>query len=575
MKKISTLAFMAFFLCLSAMAQVELGSVQFTPGEGKKINFQTGKINVNFPKATVDGNAIDPATAFTIAGGFGESDDLAVFAEGTFGDGVTLEIADWGLEPATDYTLTISSVQVDGVECAAEGGYVLHFATRGAERTMSWVFTIDEESVAKIKADEEAGESGVGTYWSVLQENIRHYYHQRLNDDEIMLDANTPLPMTEGLTFTTNGADKIYVGDVVTTTYQKNLVFNNANIYVTIPDCKVGDIITFNGLYATKDQGSIQAMNGAALAPDGVVSNTTNLQDSVIMSGSAADYKFKSQIDGDITFLVNKTRMVSIKIEEGVEEVPRKYSVVAGYTENGETKVIKELVAETEGMAGSTIKVPYSMWIKDADGNLYSKASKDGKIGCVESLDLKSDTTFVVIYTKEQIDGVVYLQEAEDIEGAIACEHDNVPIRCSNQSAAYTTEDVKIFTLEPGSYKFRAILFDNTGKNSQRVCATFTIGEQEVMLSSNADNRTVAESDDLVVVDTATDVIWKAGGSNNYGLDVLCIYASTDAPDDPSGSGITEVENAQKITTRKVVKDGKIVIETEKGTFNVAGVQVK
>ena len=44
MKKISTLAFMAFFFCLSSVAQVVLGDINFSLGEGKKINPTTGKL---------------------------------------------------------------------------------------------------------------------------------------------------------------------------------------------------------------------------------------------------------------------------------------------------------------------------------------------------------------------------------------------------------------------------------------------------------------------------------------------------------------------------------------------------
>ncbi len=66
MKKISTLAFMAFFCCLSAMSQVVLGDINFSLGEGKKISPTTGKITVTFPDVTgVD----DPTTTNFVLGG--------------------------------------------------------------------------------------------------------------------------------------------------------------------------------------------------------------------------------------------------------------------------------------------------------------------------------------------------------------------------------------------------------------------------------------------------------------------------------------------------------------------------
>ena len=90
MKKITILAFLAFFTCISAMADVVLGDINFSLGEGKKISPKTGRITVTFPNVTgVD----DPtATSFVIAGDFGGD---AVFDEvdGTFAAGVTLDLS--------------------------------------------------------------------------------------------------------------------------------------------------------------------------------------------------------------------------------------------------------------------------------------------------------------------------------------------------------------------------------------------------------------------------------------------------------------------------------------------------
>ena len=71
-----------------------------------------------------------------------------------------------------------------------------------------------------------------------------------------------------------------------------------------------------------------------------------------------------------------------------------------------------------------------------------------------------------------------------------------------------------------------------------------------------------------------TDIMLKASGNENQGLDAIVIYASTDAPEDPEG--IVDVQDgAQKTAARKVMKNGQILIETAAGTVNVAGVLVK
>ncbi len=52
MKRISTLSVMMLLCCLAAMAQIQLGAIKFSLGEGKKISATTGKISVSFPEAT-------------------------------------------------------------------------------------------------------------------------------------------------------------------------------------------------------------------------------------------------------------------------------------------------------------------------------------------------------------------------------------------------------------------------------------------------------------------------------------------------------------------------------------------
>ena len=106
------------------------------------------------------------------------------------------------------------------------------------------------------------------------------------------------------------------------------------------------------------------------------------------------------------------------------------------------------------------------------------------------------------------------------------------------------------------------------------VC-TLTKGEgeeNEIYLSATATNWTEAESD-LLTITEPTDITLKAGGSENTGVDVIMIYASEDAPEDPDA--VVDVKSAQKVAARKVVKDGQILIETAAGIVNVAGIQVK
>ena len=575
MKKITTLAFMAFFVCLGAMAQVELGDIKFSIADGKKVNPNTGKITVTFPDVTgID----DPTTtSFVLEGNFGTEDLAFDGVEGTFAEGITFDLVEFELQPSTEYTLNITSVKVNGAELAAEGGYALHFKTRGTERKTSWTFQIDQETKDKIVADDgndpAFNESNGGTYWKCIKTDERHFIHQTLRDSEIMLDADNILPVSEDLTFTA-GTDKMFVGDL-TGSFAGLLVFNATNLTMTIPDCRVGDVITFNGVNATKGNSSkqtcIQALNGAAIAPEGLVSST-GLQDSIWVNANA-NYKFEVQVDGDLTFLFGNFRMKSITISEAQEKKPCKYNVVAAYEGEESTIVLKELVAETEAMSGTSVKMQFPYWLKDEEGNVYQHAAISKEFNA--AFELNSDTTFVLNYTKTAMEGAVYLSEGEDIPGATACTQSNAAIRSSMAKAGYVTEDTKLVTLQPGTYKIRAILFD-AAKEPNYVC-TLTKGEgeeNEILLSATATNWTDAESD-LLEITEATDITLKAGGGESQGIDVIVIYASTDAPDDPDAIQAVTSKAQRTFNTYKVAKDGQILIETEYGTVNAAGRQVK
>lgn len=571
MKKISTLAFMAFFFCLSSMAQVVLGDINFSLKDGQKISPKTGKITVTFPE--VSGVADPAATSFVLAGNFGADLDFDG-VEGTFATGVTFDLAEFELQPATDYTLKITSVKVDGSELAPAEGYTLNFKTRGAERKTSWAFAIDDASLEKIAADAAANADGdAAHYIDITKSDNARYYVPARNYQEIMLPDGTVLPATEDLTF--KFGEKVFYVSGHTGGWADAIVFNGNDQFMVIPDCQEGDVITFSANRATKASDSkrtcIQAMNGAAIAPDGIVSST-ELQDSVQLGSAYANFKFEVQKAGDITFRFSNCYVKTIEISEAQEKLPRNYNIVAAYVdEENNTTVLKELVAKTEGVTGSTVKVNYPYWLLDDNGIAYTHGSKGNEF--VETFDLKNgegDTTLVVSYKKTEYEGVVFLSEGEDLQGAVLCTSGNAAVRSSMGKAGYVTEDLKLVTLQPGTYKIRAVLFD-ADKEPNYVC-TLTKGEgeeNEIYLSATATNWTESESD-LLTITEATDITLKAGGGDNQGVDVIMIYAATEDPD-----GIVKVNADAQKAVRKVAKNGQVLIETEAGIFNALGVQMK
>jgi hypothetical protein len=569
MKKIFTLAFMAFFFCLGSMAQVVLGDINFSLKEGMKINPTTGKITVTFPNVT--GVADPTTTSFVMSGAFNDIDFDGL--EGTFANGVTLDLAEFELQPATDYALKITSVKVDGTELAPAEGYTLNFKTRGAERKMSWSFAIDDASLEQIAADAAANaDSDPAHYIDITKSGNARYYVPARNYQEIMLPDGTALPASEDLLF--KFGEKVFYVSGHGGGWADAIVFNGNDQFMVIPDCQVGDVITFNANRATKASDSkrtcIQAMNGAAIAPEGIVSST-EVQDSVQLGSAYANFKFEVQTPGDITFRFSNCYVKTIEISEAQEKLPRNYSVVAAYVDEDNTTVLKELVAKTEGITGSTVKANYPYWLTDADAKVYTHGAKGSEF--IEAFDLKNgegDTIFVVNYKKTEFEGVVFLSEGEDLQGAVECTNGNAVVRSSMAKAGYVTEDLKLVTLQPGTYKIRAVLFD-ANKEPSYIC-TLATGEgedNEIYLSATATNFDERESD-LLTITEATDLTLKAGGGDNQGIDVIMIYAATEDPD-----GIVKVNADAQKAVRKVAKNGQILIETETGIFNALGVQMK
>ena len=539
MRKISTLAFMAFFCCMSAMAQVVLGDIKFSIKDGAKLSPTTGKITVTFPKVT---GVEDPTAAkLVIAGNFGEDNGFDGL-EGTLASGVTIDFADdYGLEASKEYTLTITSVKVDGAELAAEGGYKLIFKTRGAERKMSWTFAIDDASLAQIAAEatDNAEAQDVAKYIDITKNGAVRYYVPARDNEEIVLPDGTTLPATEDLTF--KFGEKVFYVSGHSGSWADAICFNGKNQYMTIPDCKEGDVITFNANRATKaDQAkgkytSIVVMNGAASAPEGFawLDPESEIKDSVMLGSNYTSFKFEVLTAGDVTFKFCNCLVKTITIEEGVEKKPCKYKVVAGYTEDEKTTILKELVAETEGITSSTVKAYYPYWLADEQGNVYTYGTKGNPFEA--SFDLKGDTTFVINYKKTAFEGCVFLSEGEDLPNAALCTSSNAAIRSSMGKAAYFAEDLKLVTLQPGTYKVRAITADYTSKSGGYDCV-LTKGEgeeNEIHLVATADNWNDIESD-LLTITEPTDITLKASGNENQGIDVIMIYASTDAPEDPA-----------------------------------------
>ena len=590
------------FAAVTAMAQVNLGNPKWNVKDGGKCS-PSKVITFFFPNP----EGVNTNTVISVGGNFYEAGEEA--GEENAFDGfeanvtipVEFALEDFEAQPNTSYVLKITSVKIDNEELIGDTTYTLNFTTRGAERQLSWTFTIDEESAQKISAsvqnDARMGEywwdvNGQNSFpdytdsyttsskWSASNNDLRFYTVKR-SDEPLILPDGGELPMTEGLTFKC-GNKKIYVGNTESgkTAHKDRLTFNANNLYMTVPDCKVGDIITINANRATKPSATkficIVAMDGAAEAIDGITSSS-GMKDSLELGSNFANFKFTVLQDGDVTLKFSNALVKSLEITEAKPIVDCAYSVKAIYKDGDNVKELKTLVPETVGKTNDVVKVNYSYWLTDEEGNLYTYGTKGNEF--LEKFDLISDTTFVISYKKvADVSDVVFLSEGEDFfdeenpERTIEMvTQGNSLIRSSNGKAAYATADTKITTLPAGTYTFKAIIFDNTGKTSGFI-QSIGISEntdEDLLLAANADNWT--EAQETFILENEGDIIWRTGGNANKGIDIMVIYKAD------GGDAVASVEAAETVApaTRKVVKDGKFLIETANGTFTAAGAQVK
>lgn len=560
----------------------KLGAPSISLKNGVKVNPNTFKnFTVKFPKAA----NLAEETKVTIAGYFGpavieEGDDARNYMfdgiSGNVWTGIDFAVSDIiALQENTEYEFYLTSIAVDGYEAlnvvAADGEklYPISFATTGPgiKEARSWAFKTD---VAMAEAIAKSVKDGLGL-WNASSKG-RYSVSTKMftnGNQQLLVAADTPLPITDGLLFTMSNDNDILVGTPAHNGVDSNTSAGGNNGYLQlgggspsliIPQCNAGDEITIRAMYADKKiDCTITIVNGTY---DGATTIKT--------TGSETDYKIIVTDNGDVELKSNLVKYATISVfPSTIEKKEIEYVVNAV---DGEGSVIKANVANGTAKTNDNISVPYSYWITDANGVVYTKGAKGTPFN--ESFVIENDKTdYNLVYKTTAYGKAVYCEEAENIEGTVACTHANAVIRSSGTKAAYNESDINLVTLQPGSYKINAVLFDATGsKATVPYNAKFTLGTQVIDLYADEDNWKECESD-LLTVTEATPLVWNAtAGAESKGLDIIMVYESEDIPD--SVNGVTENGNAT-VKTVKFIKNGKVIIEGANGTYTAAGAQVK
>lgn len=560
----------------------KLGAPSISLKNGAKVNPNTFKnFSITFPKAA----NLAEETKVTIAGYFGpavieEGDDATNYMfDGISGNawtGIDFAVSDIiALQENTDYEFYLTSIAVDGYEAlnvvAADGEklYPISFATTGPgiKEIRSWAFKTD---VAMAEAIAKSIDDGLGL-WNASSKG-RYSVSTKMFADgnqQLLTAADTPLPITDGLLFTMSNDNDILVGTPAHTGVGGaanaggnigKLQLGGGSPDLIVPQCNAGDEVTVKALWSSKNNGVITITNGTA--EDGT--NT------IKVTGSATDYKITVTENGDLVLKSKNIVYNAVSVfPSTIEKKEIEYVVNAV---DGEGSVIKANVASGTAKTNDNISVPYSYWITDANGVVYTKGAKGTPFN--ESFVIENDKTdYNLVYKSTEYGKAVYCMEGEDIEGALACTNTTTVIRSSGTKAAYNDQDITLTTLQPGSYKVMAILFAN---NKTGGCTmNFTVGAEPITMNNGGSDNFIPCESELIEVTEATPLVWQASGDENNGLDIIMVYESEDVPDDPSSvNGVAENGNAT-VKTVKFIKNGKVIIEGANGTYTAAGAQVK
>ncbi len=536
-----------------------LGKPTLSIKDGQKISTSFESFTLTFPYA----KNMEPTTEITLEGYFGpaetESPDDYMFdgLVGTVGDGITFTISDYTtLEESTEYVFYITKMTVaDPYGKFSEEGdqlYKTTLITKGGVITEAreWQFHNDDEMAAELQASVDGGYG----YWAASSKG-RYSYASPIIEQELMLTPDKKYPNTEGLYFTMGTANDILVGTPAGNNDRIQLGGGTPKVH--IPSVAAGDEVTIKALWSTKNSGTISIENG-----------TCEGESSITLTGSAVEYKIIVAADGDLVLSSKNVIYQAISIwPASMAKEKINYTINAT---NGETVLAK--IAEGEGESNDKIDFNYSFWLADAEGNLYTKGSRGTPF--TESVTLTSgQTEYGVEYKKTDITGVQFCAEAENIEGMVPVTQANAAVRASNCSAAFNDADITLCTLEPGTYKIEAVIFDPSSALGHTV--SFMVGEQQIDLIAGLVNFDDVTSE-LITVEATSTVVLKAQGSESAGLDAVVIYASTDEPEpEPDPDFISNVNADSKTVVKKVMGQNGLIIKTAKGTFNVVGAKIK
>lgn len=201
---------------------------------------------------------------------------------------------------------------------------------------------------------------------------------------------------------------------------------------------------------------------------------------------------------------------------------------------DSEGNTLKAGIVTGTNFEGETFDLgyPYAINVNDTLYTTGKNYSKDGK-GYVMSFTLDSNGKGKdLTYSATDKGNLVYLSEAENIEGLTLCNNGNTTVRSSNAGSAYAAEGPVTFTtLDRGIYKLSAVICDAASKTANSTWY-FTAGGDTIMnYAATAINWAEGTSGDFTVKNAGTPIALCQGGNAKQGVDFIYIQKTGTLPE--------------------------------------------
>ncbi|MDD7709762.1 MAG: hypothetical protein SOY11_09855 [Prevotella sp.] len=279
------------------------------------------------------------------------------------------------------------------------------------------------------------------------------------------------------------------------------------------------------------------------VAESGLVPSLTESdKDAIYNEDKTVKYVYDSDDAASLKIAADGSTVVTIKFREAAKW---------NYTFNAvdeEGNPLQEGIVKGTNFEGETFDVGYPYAI-NIDSTLYTsdKLSSDKK-GYYLSYTLEADNQVKnITFKPTTTTDIVFLSEAENIEGLTKATNNNTFVRSSNGGSAYAAEaDVEITKLQPGKYKLTAVICDAT-KNAGSEW-NFLAGENNIFKFTASTVNWAQGTSEEFEVNAETPIYLVKGGSANQAVDFIYIQKTGDAEALPT---FTEVNSIAELHSLK------------------------